>query len=741
MKKQGVFSAIFVLLFVCYGQVFGGFVDQTSQYFGASSISGGHVAWGDFNNDGWVDITSSDVWRNNNGNSFTSIADNKGWCWGDYDNDGFLDLFDGSRLARNVNGTSFVTVQLPPLSSAVIRGYIWGDLDNDGYLDIYAGGYEVWATQTTYPDRIFHNNGGISFSLDWEETVYRARGVTSCDFDEDNDIDIYVSNYRLQPNRLWLNDGTGSFTDVAGAYNAQAGAGHSIGAAFGDFDNDGHMDIFAGNFAHGGQPESRFLQNQGPPNYHFTDKGTCGVFYQESYASPAVGDIDNDGYLDLFFTTVYSGDNPALFRNDGSWGFDDVTNGWGLSGIGATYEAAFADFDNDGDLDLISGNRLWVNQGNSNHWLKIKLVGNGVSVNTTAIGTQVRINITGLGTLTRQVEGGTGEGNQNDPTLHFGLGSHTGPVELEIRWLDGTVDYVTTAIDRYIQITQRDALNYDLIVDGAIDYNDLKVITDSWTLNSLTDYNSMVAPDISHWKFDGDATDSFGSNDGTVIGDPVWSAGVINSAVQFDGGDYIDCGNDISLDLTNNFTIALWLKPEHLDRAIQFCKGDLKAFSSGGAYNYITDGSGNIRFYIRNSTNTGSVNVSTPIMAGQWVHLAATFSDANLFFYKNGLAVDSDNTLSTPTINTNAGPLAIGADGDGGESYSGVIDDVRIYNYVVSQPDILALTNVPDDLNCDLNGDRKIDFEEFALLAGEWKLKAVEIEVIVDLAPPPPSRE
>ncbi len=472
MKKQGMLLAVFVLLICCYGQVFGGFVDQTSQFFGASSVSGGHVSWGDFNNDGWVDLCKSGVvWRNNQGRNFTKLSNTDGWLWGDYNNDGFLDLFGGDELFRNVNGTSFVKVSFPtPTPDAVIRGGVWGDWDGDGYIDLYVGGYEIWSKQITFPDRIFSNNMGSSFTLKWEETVRRARGVTSCDFDEDFDVDIYVSNYRLQPNLLWLNDGKGNFTDVAGTYNAQATdpcfpGGHSIAAAFGDFDNDGHIDLFAGNFAHrdsrGDQPKSRFLKNQGPPNYHFIDKGTCGIWYQESYASPAAGDYDNDGDLDLFFTTVYNvgsfkiENDPVLFRNDGNWKFTDVTTAEGMADINSTYEAAFADFDNDGDLDLMSGGRLWVNQGNSNHWLKVKLIGDGVSVNKSAIGAQVRINVTGPGTLTRQVEAGTGEANQNEMTMHFGLGDHKDPVQLEIRWPNGTVKNVTTPIDRYIQVSQK----------------------------------------------------------------------------------------------------------------------------------------------------------------------------------------------------------------------------------------------------------------------------------------------
>ena len=114
------------------------------------------------------------------------------------------------------------------------------------------------------------------------------------------------------------------------------GGGHSIGSAWGDFNNDGLIDIFAGNFAHvdgrGDQPKSRFLQNLGAKQaYKFKDLGPCGVHYQESYATPSVGDYDNDGNLDVFFTTVYGTasfgrkNNPVLFRNDGAFKVTDVS--------------------------------------------------------------------------------------------------------------------------------------------------------------------------------------------------------------------------------------------------------------------------------------------------------------------------------------------------------------------------------------------------------------------------------
>jgi hypothetical protein len=176
---------------------------------------------------------------------------------------------------------------------------------------------------------------------------------------------------------------------------------------------------------------------------------TAALRWQESYASPALGDFDNDGRLDLYFTTVYPGDKSVLYRNLGGWKFEEVKNGAGVA-LPQTYQAAWADFDNDGHLDLMTGGKLFRNPGGPNHWLKVRLRGGG-KVNRAAIGAQVRLKL-GERTLSRQVEGATGQGNQNDLTLHFGLGDRTDPVKLEVRWPDGTRQEVETLVDRLVTV-------------------------------------------------------------------------------------------------------------------------------------------------------------------------------------------------------------------------------------------------------------------------------------------------
>ncbi len=430
----------------------------------------------DIDNDGWTDlIVGGVVWRNNQGKGFTKIAEGFGSVVAaDFDNDGFVDIFSCSqmKLYHNNGGKSFTEVPLPKLPPTVSRGACWGDFNNDGFVDLYIGGYEDWDRDITYPSFILMNDAGKGFHLAWTSSAYRTRGVTACDFNRSGRLSVYVSNYRLQPNQLIMSDAAGKFIDRAAEFNVVATSpgfdgGHSIGACWGDFDSDGEFDLFAGNFAHvdsrGDQPKSRFLRNVGPhEDYQFADLGTCGVFYQESYASPAAGDYDNDGYLDLFFTTVYgvasfSKPNfPVLYRNEGMFRFVDVTALSNVANLPPTYQAAWADFKHDGHLDLVAGGKLFINQcSNGYHWLELRLQGDGTHVNRSAIGAQVRIKLKDK-IITRQVEAGTGEGNQNDLTLHFGLGAARGHIDIEIVWPDGkkqTLRHVQT--DKFITIARK----------------------------------------------------------------------------------------------------------------------------------------------------------------------------------------------------------------------------------------------------------------------------------------------
>jgi hypothetical protein len=352
------------------------------------------------------------------------------------------------KVFRNIEGKAFEDLgdkfpSLPPEIPTSL-GAVWADFDGDGFIDLYVGGCEDEGSNYLH-DVMYRNQGDGSFKQVWlsPDGPRPARGIVAADYDEDGDLDVYVSNYRLVANRLWQNDGQGNLKDVAHealvAGDGDLGAwGHTIGSAWGDLDNDGHLDLFVGNFSHPPEYQDRpkFLKNLGPAkSFVFEDlSANAGLHWQESYASPTLGDFDNDGHLDLFFTTVYPGDTSVLYRNRGDWRFENVTAASGIS-TASTYQAAWADFDGDGYLDLVSGGKLYRNPGGTNSWLKVKLVG-GQGIDHSAIGTQVRLQL-GDQVLTRQVESATGQGNRDDATLHFGLGDWTQPVTLTVRWLDG----------------------------------------------------------------------------------------------------------------------------------------------------------------------------------------------------------------------------------------------------------------------------------------------------------------
>ena len=440
-------------------------------YFGGS--------WGDFNLDGWPDFFSRNLYRNLDGTSFTqvpisalSIGVGWGGPWGDYDNDGDPDLlalgFSGGgqwfvKLLRNEGGVSFVddSAKLPSLPMTQVEAATWVDVDNDGDLALYLGGGEPAAGYQ--PDAVLRNNNdGASFTVIFTTPAphWPARGATACDFDEDGDLDIYVSNYRLAPNLLWINNGSGSFSEQAAAYGVAgdggSGAwGHTIGSNWADWNNDGRIDLFVGNFSHAPDYQDRpqFLANMGPSgSFHFQDdSATAGLAWRESYANPGFGDFDNDTHLDFFYTCIYAGDENVLCRNNGDGTFSEVPSEAFVFG---NYQTSWADYDGDGDLDLLTSSRLLRNECNLGHWLKVKLVGDGTSVNKSAIGAQVRITTDGK-TLTRQVEGSTGghAGNQNDLTLHFGLATRGEPVDLEVRWPGGATETVNNvAVDQTVTV-------------------------------------------------------------------------------------------------------------------------------------------------------------------------------------------------------------------------------------------------------------------------------------------------
>lgn len=196
------------------------FEDVTAE----AGISGGSmVAWADCDGDGRVDLaTGGKLFRNLGGGRFEALdgfAAGEG-VFGDFDNDGRLDFYcvaGKGQLLRNLGEGRFQQAPIPPNEHQHSRAAAWGDADSDGHLDLYVTNYEIWPARA-FPDLLYISRGDGAFSDPQRypaEGSWRARGVNWSDFDNDGDQDFYVSNYRLMPNQLWVNDGRGRFSEQA----------------------------------------------------------------------------------------------------------------------------------------------------------------------------------------------------------------------------------------------------------------------------------------------------------------------------------------------------------------------------------------------------------------------------------------------------------------------------------------------------------------------------------------------
>jgi tetratricopeptide (TPR) repeat protein len=466
------------------------------------------VAWGDYDGDGWDDLLLNGrvLMVNRGAGMFTDVTavagigetGANGGVWADIDNDGDLDFYATSgatsgektdRLWINRGNGTFEdgTASAGGMTdSYTTEGAAWGDFNADGLVDLYLASYERPRTETFkeygvgFPDILYRNEGGGVFANITEEAGLlppfgehlSGRGVNWGDYDNDGDLDIFVSNYRLQENLLWRNEGDGTFTNVAPALGVSGREtdgwwGHTIGSEWGDYDNDGDLDLASANLAHPRYIEvsdmSMLLQNEGAPSWAFTDaRAASGIKYAETHSDPAWCDVDADGDLDLFITSIYPNCGTFLYRNVGRGRFEDITwlagvrsfNGWGC---------AVSDYDLDGDLDIAvasgSGFRLFRNDGPArggrrNHSLLVQVV--GTASNASGIG--ARVEVKGVrGTQIREVQGGKGTTSQHSLTAFFGLGSDEGPVDVEVRFLGGaTVMLENVDVDQRIVVRETD---------------------------------------------------------------------------------------------------------------------------------------------------------------------------------------------------------------------------------------------------------------------------------------------
>jgi hypothetical protein len=423
------------------------------------------------------------LYRNNRNGTFTEVTTTAGvgdegfgmaGSAADYDRDGDLDLYvlnyGPNVFYRNNGDGTFTDVTAEaglsdPLWSVSAP---WLDYDGDGDLDLYVANYleydegafrDFYAAQgypgplayKGQPDHLYRNNGDGTFTDVTTEAGLldpdgRAMSAIAVDLDQDGDQDIYVANDAM-PSAYWVNDGRGSFTDQAliqGVAFGEGGQGaSSMGPTVGDIDRNGLLDIWIPDMAYGCLLEQR---EEGLFSDVTAEANLAVICGQYTGWGSGLVDFDNDGYLDVYVANgnahhLYT-EEDVLAHNDRTGHFLDVAKDAGdyfqTKSVGRG--AAFADYDNDGDIDVLVANlgaspRLLRNDTkNANHWLTVvPLLPNGETV---AVGATVTVTVGPIHSI-HPVHGVFGYLSASDPRPHFGLGAADRADRVEIRWPDG----------------------------------------------------------------------------------------------------------------------------------------------------------------------------------------------------------------------------------------------------------------------------------------------------------------
>jgi tetratricopeptide (TPR) repeat protein len=446
----------------------------------------GGVIVDDFTGNGRFDVVTSNFdscgpmhyFRNNGDGTFTertAAAGLDGQLGGlnmmqtDYNNDGCKDILllrggwevpqRHSLLRNNCDGTfTDVTAAMglarPATSTQTVA---WVDINNDGQLDLFMGNEDRGS-------QLFLNHGGTAFEdishAAGIDRVAFTKGVSAADYDNDGFVDLYVSNFK-EDNFLYRNNHDNTFTEVARAARVP-GPGHGFATWFFDYDNDGWSDLFATSYftsvdesvrtylglAHNAAT-LKLYKNLGDGTFRdvTTEVGLEKVFMP---MGSNFGDIDNDGFLDIYLGTgnpSYASLLPnVLLRNKEGKSFVDITASSGTGELHKGHSVAFADLDNDGDEEIVAeiggatpGDshplRLFENPGHGNDWVNLRLV--GVKTNRAAIGARIKVTVENEGHGSRSIYrsvGSSGSFGTSPLEQHIGLGKSARIVELEVWW-------------------------------------------------------------------------------------------------------------------------------------------------------------------------------------------------------------------------------------------------------------------------------------------------------------------
>lgn len=457
----------------------------------------GGIAWIDIDNDGNQDLYIPNgsgpnrLYKNNGNGTFTEIGEisgtqlesenSLGVAIGDYNGDQLDDIFvtnDGlnSLLKNNGDGTFTNVTTAAQLGDANKKSYAasFGDVDEDGDLDLYVGHWDFQTVPVLHcPDNdLYLNNGDGTFSNVSVESGANNEGcaftVPMTDYDQDGDLDLFLPNDNvawgsLTPtldNEMLRNEGLNvNGIPVFSKVGDLIGVGQSLtgmGAAIGDIDNDGDIDFYRTQIGAG-----VLSVNNGDNTFSTVMDNDAGIGWGTAFF-----DANNDGYIDLYRANSGSGfhgngEANSFYLNDGGGAFRRVLDGAGLLSIEAGLGLAYADYDNDGDIDVVTHGRngvvnLFRNDSGQQNWLKIKLKGN--ALNHRGIGARVfLVSTNGNETLNqmREIHAGSSHGSNHAPVIHFGLSTHDTINSALVLWPGGCTQKIRdSAINQEIVVNE-----------------------------------------------------------------------------------------------------------------------------------------------------------------------------------------------------------------------------------------------------------------------------------------------